>query len=109
MNTDPPRAALSMNFLDGFDDDTVIVEVNGKEVMREEAVSYSMLMAYSHTFETEIEAGTATIEVSVPTRDLVAAKKVDASDRVLLHVSIANGRLVMETIGRDMMDQVAFF
>ncbi len=86
------KVTLGIDFHDGFENDTVVVIINGQEVFRQEYVNTS-LQAYAATFKTEIKKGTTLIKIVIPTRNLDCARKDDMTHDTQLIVSIIGNEI----------------
>jgi hypothetical protein len=89
--------ALHLAYEDGFDNDTVVVQVAGREVARRDGLKSSLATALAATEEAEAPAGGGTVQVSVPTRNLSASIEVDLARQPYLAVAVRNGRLVLRS------------
>lgn len=84
---------LAIDLQDGFEDDRVLVRVNGEEVFHKEQISTKLLLGLADSFETEVEKGPVSLEIRVETRDIVETVPLDVSADIYLGVSIVNGML----------------
>lgn len=85
----PVRIALQ----DGFEGDTVIVKVNGKEVFKQENVKTKRQIGKAASFEVEVEEGPVNVLVSLPLKNLSETIVFKVSDKVFLGVSIAEDKI----------------
>jgi len=84
---------LGIDLQDGFEDDTVVMQINGEEVFRKEHVTTNLLLGLAASFETEVEKGPVSVEISVETRDIVETIPLDVSADTYLGVSVVNDRI----------------
>jgi hypothetical protein len=88
---------LSIDFRDGFLDDTIVLQVNDKEVFHKEHVRTKLVIGLADSFKTKVEPGPVTIEIIVPTKNVVKTILLEVSDDTYLGISIVNG--VIEYMG----------
>jgi hypothetical protein len=86
---------LHLAFEDGFAADTVLVEVEGKEVARQSGLTSSLATALAATAEAALPVSAGLVTVSVPGRGLSASQKLDFLAQPYLAVAIRDGRLVL--------------
>jgi len=86
-------ATLSIDFQDGFVDDTIIVQVNGEEVFQKEHVSTKLILGLADSFETEVETGLVNIEINVQTKNLTEDFLLEVSADTYIGISIMNGKI----------------
>ena len=86
-------ATLCVALQDGFEDDTVVVKFNGKEVFKQEHVKTKRQIGKAASFEVEAEDGPGKVEVSLPFKDLTQTIALKVSGDVYLGVSIAEGKI----------------
>lgn len=84
---------LSINFQDGFTDDTIVLQVNGEEVFRKEHVSTKLLLGLADSFKTEVETGPVRIEVNVQTKGIEKTFLLEVSSDTYIGISIVNGMI----------------
>ena len=79
---------------EGFLDDTVEIDVNGREVFRRDGVTTRLQIGKADSFDTTVEGDSATVHVTLPGRN-VSEKIVvpEVSSTVYLAVSIENGKV----------------
>ncbi len=85
--------AVRIALQDGFEDDTVVVKVNGKEVFRQENIKTKRQIGKAASFEVEVEEGTANVEVSLPLKNLSETIAVKVSGEAYLGVSVAENKI----------------
>jgi hypothetical protein len=79
-------ATLNIALEEGFDNDRVIVSVNGKRFERN-GVTTKLQIGLAEQFETNVADGTVTIDVDLPDRPLNGSYKLDATDMVYAGIS----------------------
>ena len=89
-----PKVKFSIDFQDGFKDDTIALKIKGKEVLRIEKVSTGLIVSFAHIFETEVEPGKISVEITIPTRNLATTRIFDVLTDTHFGVSLVNGEIV---------------
>lgn len=84
---------LSIDFQDGFANDTVVLHVNGDEVFRKEDVSTNLLLGKADALETVVKTGQIVIEINIQTRDIAMTIPLEISADTYLGISVVNGRI----------------
>lgn len=85
---------LAIDLQDGFDGDTVIIRIDGEERFEKAGVTTMRLTGLADdTFRTQVEPGSATVEIAVPSRNLSESFTLDIAGDTYIGVSIQNGRL----------------
>lgn len=92
-------ATLTIDFQEGFAGDTVVLSLNGDEVLRQENITTKMVLGYAGSFESEVETGSVTVEIYVQTKDLRETVILEVSEDTYLGISITDGKI--ETIQLD--------
>jgi len=88
---------LHVAFKDGFDNDEVVVRVNGAEVFRRAGVSTKNQISYADAFETDVAAGRTDVDVEVVTKRQHASIPLPIREATYVGVSLdLNGRLTHE-------------
>ncbi len=78
---------------DGFEDDTVVISVNGKEVFNQKKVKTKRQIGKAAACELKLDPGPADVEVSLPLKKLSETIALKVSDDVYLGISLIDGRL----------------
>ena len=84
---------LSIDFQEGFANNTVVLHVNGDEVFRKEDVSTKLLLGKADALETMVETGQVVIEINIQTRDIAMTIPLEISADTYLGISVVNGRI----------------
>ena len=79
---------LSIHLQDGFQNDTVILEINNKEVFKEEHITTDLRTALAKGFTTNVSSGKVTLNVNVTTKNLVDNYKFIIDSETYIGVSI---------------------
>ena len=89
---------LNVALEEGFEQDAVLVVVNGQQVFDSTDVSTRMQIGLADSFEVPIEEDEAIVEVTVPSQDgLTGRYQIDVPDRVHVGVSLQEGDIVFRT------------
>lgn len=85
------KPKVKFDFQDGFANDTIILKINGKEVLKKENVSSDLRISLAESFTIEISNGQNKIEIIVPTKNLSLSKTImpDSKD-TYIGISIIN-------------------
>ncbi len=86
-------ARLSISLEEGFDNDTVVVSVNGTEHYRRGGVSTKLQVGLADLFEVDAENGPVTIDVNLPVKRVSGRHEVDASSDLYVGVSVGGSGL----------------
>ncbi len=85
---------LHIALQEGFEGDTVVIRVNGKEVFRKPSVKTRLQTGYADSLEVNVQEGPVNVEVTLPARNLSESIEFRASGRVYLGVSVTrDGRI----------------
>jgi hypothetical protein len=90
-------ALLRIDLQDGFSADAVILRVNETEAFRRKSVTTSILLGYAHSLALDVPEGTATVELEMPTRELVSTVQVRITDAGYLEFSVVDGEIIHRT------------
>ena len=87
-------ATIRIALQDGFEDETVVISVNGKEVFNQKNVKTKRQIGKAASFDVEVEAGSSTVEISLPSKSLSESITLKVSGKAYLGVSVVNNRIV---------------
>ncbi|HXH04793.1 MAG TPA: hypothetical protein VNN09_15945 [Candidatus Competibacteraceae bacterium] len=88
-------SSLHIALQEGFDDDEVIVTLNGASVFHKRGVSTRLQTGYADACEVESAEGDIEISVSLPSRKLSKSIRLPASKRFYIGVSVTpDGQLI---------------
>ena len=79
---------IPVDLQDGFKDDTVVISVEGRELLRDEAVSTRFQIGRAKSVKLQVPEGRTELTVEVPTRNLRATATVDTTKPVFVGVSL---------------------
>ena len=91
-------AELKVDIQDGFEDDLVVVRVNGTEIFRGEGVTTKLLLGgtdftSNNAPRVQVSEGSVDVEVLVPSKNLSRTISIQASQNTDLGVSIQDGKI----------------
>lgn len=78
---------------DGFEGDSVVVKVNGKEVFKQDGVKTKRQIGKAASFTVEVEDGPVKVEVSLPLKNLAETIALQVSNETYLGVSITENKI----------------
>ena len=84
---------LHIAFQDGFDDDTVVARLDGREVYRGQGLSTDYRIGVAASFELEVEAGRKAIEIDLPLKHIGGSLEIDITAPAYLAVSTTGTEL----------------
>jgi hypothetical protein len=96
---EPPASVVSQMALltvimkRGFDDDRVVVRIDGHVVFDRDHLRVRRQIDRAGAFDHEVPLGRVAVEIDVPRRGLAASRAVEMRGPMTLIVSIVNGRL----------------
>lgn len=86
-------ALLHIDLQEGFADDTVTLQVNGKKVFSRECVTTRLLLGLADSVKSQVEKGLVTIEARVETRGIAKTIRLNVSADTYVGVSVVNDRI----------------
>jgi hypothetical protein len=85
---------IPVDLQDGFKDDTVVISVGGRELIRDEAVSTRFQIGRAKSVALQVPEGRTMLTVEVPTRNLRATATIDTTKPQFVGISLTTqGRL----------------
>ncbi|MBD2100550.1 hypothetical protein [Leptolyngbya sp. FACHB-261] len=81
---------LRLDLQDGFQQDTVVIQVNGKEVFRRSQVETRLQLGYADSVEVNVPEGLTKIEIAVPSRKLSDSLKLQIAAPTHLGISLTS-------------------
>jgi hypothetical protein len=85
---------LHIALQEGFEDEAVVIRVNGKEVFNKQGVRTKLQIGRADAVDVEVEDGTATVEILLPTKDLTETVRIRVPQEPFLGVSLVAGEIV---------------
>lgn len=84
---------LSISLEEGFTGETVVVSVNGAEVYRRDHVKTKLQIGLAEQFELEVQDGPASIEVTLPAKQLSGRSDVDVAGELYVGVNVEGNEI----------------
>ncbi len=81
-------AILHVHLQEGFDNDTVVIRVNGKEVARRTGVTTKRQVGVADLLEIDVPAGPVTVETGIAARGLSNTTELPMDGSVYLGLSV---------------------
>jgi hypothetical protein len=88
---------LNVALEEGFEQDAVVVVVNGEQVFDSSDVSTRMQIGLADSFEVPIEEEAAIVEVTVPSQGVTGRYETLVTDQMHVGVSLQEGEIVFRT------------
>lgn len=84
---------LHIAFQEGFDGDTIIVRIDGKEMFRNDNVTTRRQIGYASSFETNSHTGPVTIDILLPNKSLWETVQFQVTAATFVGISIDQGKI----------------
>lgn len=84
---------LTIDLQGGFQDDTVLVLVNGAQVFRKAHIRTLLPLGVADSFTTDVASGPVSVQIHVETKNLVDTISLDVSADTYLGISVENERI----------------
>jgi len=84
---------LNISLQEGFRDDYVIVQINGKEVYQQMGVTTKLLLGYAVNFNVEVPECIVNLDIILPLKKLSQVIALDTKTKRFLGVSIMAGKI----------------
>ena len=88
---------------DGFDGETVILQVDGNEVFQGTDVRTRYQIGLAHTVNLELTPGPHRLSVALPNRNLTATAEFDPQESGFIGISRLNNRLEIKLSGQQFL------
>jgi hypothetical protein len=79
---------LHMAFQEGFDDDLVVVRVDGNEIFYKDHVKTRTQIGYADSFENNFNEGPVAIDIELPNRSLSKSERLQLHGATYVGVSV---------------------
>jgi hypothetical protein len=89
--------ALNVALGEGFDGDSVVVEVNGSRVFERDGVSTRTQIGLAESFEVPVDEDVAVLEIRVISRGAVGRIECPIADRPYVDISLEGDDVVFKT------------
>lgn len=86
-------ANLHIALQEGFDNEAVVIRVNGKDVFNKQDVRTRLQIGLADSFEVEVEDGPATVEILLPEKNLTKEIQTLVPQEPHLGVSLVAGEI----------------
>ena len=86
-------AQLHIALQEGFEDETVVIRVAGREVFRKDNVRTKLQIGFADSFEMDVEEGSMSIEINLPAKGLSKSTELQVSPMVYLGASLIAGTI----------------
>lgn len=84
-------SVFSVDFQDGFVNDSIILRINEKEVLKKNNVSTDLRIALANnSFSTRMPNGQINVDIFVPTKNLKYSRTIDLKSDTYIGVNIVN-------------------
>jgi hypothetical protein len=94
-------AILRIDLQEGFQNDVVVIRVDGKEVYRKTGVETNLAIALADSVELNVPESTVQVEVAVPSRNSSESVTVAVQDPTHLAFSITSGGGITHKTSRE--------
>ncbi len=94
-------ANLQIDLQEGFDNDAVIIRVNGRIIYQKDSISTRMQIGFADSVKTEAAEGQTTIQITVPNRHIEAVFPVAIDRETRLGVSLDNEQIKQRVLPSD--------
>jgi len=84
---------LHLAFQEGFEDDIVVVRIDGKEIYRKEHVTTRYQINYADSFELNVEEESVNVEILIPAKELSKKFSVKIANAVYVKVLVRKGEI----------------
>ena len=84
---------LHIAFQEGFEGDTVVVRIAGREVFRKDNVKTSAQVRYATSFDTNSYEGPVSIDIVLPSKNLSETVQLQLMVATFVGVSIQEGKI----------------
>ncbi len=81
-------AAVHIDLQDGFENDTVVLRLDGGEIYRRQDLTTQLLYGLADSIETRVEVGSVRLEIAVESRGLTLALPLDVSGDVFVGFAV---------------------
>lgn len=86
-------ATVHVALQEGFDNDTVIIRINGQDVFHKSGVKTRLQIGYADSVEVPVQEDRANIEVRLPQKQLVKTTALAVAAKIYVGVSIRGGEI----------------
>ena len=94
-------STLKIGLREGFENDEVVVRVNGREVFRRTGVTSNLASSYAATASADILGPSAEVEVEVPQRGMHGSTTVQIPASAYVYVTATGGQLRLRALSEE--------
>jgi len=84
------KSVVKFDFQDGFNNDTIILKINGNEAFKKQGVTTDLRLSLAESFNTEILNGEVKLDLIIPTRNLSISQTFSINSEKFFAISIIN-------------------
>lgn len=84
---------LHIALQEGFEDETVVIRVAGREAFRKDNVRTKLQIGLADSFELNVEEGPVSLEIDLPKKSLSKSIELQVPNTVYLGVSLIAGKI----------------
>jgi len=84
---------LTIDLQDGYDDDAVVILVDGEEKYRNSSLKTDYAIGLTVSIQIRLPEGTVKLTINIPTHKLHADKRLDVDADIFVGVNIVNGAI----------------
>lgn len=84
---------LHIAFQNGFEDDLVILQIDGREVFQKEGLKTNLLLGYADSIEVQVPEGSVEVKLILPLKNLSEIIELKLSADAYLGLSIHNNKV----------------
>ena len=97
MSSNKKEPVLSIALQDGFEKESIVVRVNGKEVYRNETVQTDYRISLADSFETPLPDSPIVVEVELPEQSITDSLQFESDTTIYVGISWLDGKLLFKT------------
>jgi hypothetical protein len=87
---------LFIHLQEGFDNDLVVIKVNGTEKFRRKQVTTKLLLGYAEVVELPVSETAAKVQISLPQKKLAQSIDLPQSADAHIAVSVVNNQITYQ-------------
>ena len=91
---------LNINLQEGFEDDTVVIRVNGAEVLHQQHVKTRQQIGFAAETTATVPAGTVALEIALPVKGITGNIDIDMQAPMWAGVSLDSGSVLQFKISQ---------
>ena len=87
---------LRIDFQDGFDEDTVVININEKEVYRNDRISTDYSLSYAAHYEEKTQEGRIELQILIPTKCIERSITLEIKQDSYLGISVLKSEILIK-------------